>query len=263
MALGVLTVGSACERSPTEPPQPAALSASRIGPIERPGKPRHAIVLVPCSALPDRSVTKAIGPAGGSITVGPHVLFIPAGALKRRVSITATIQFRPKGLTGKEGWQVNAIGFKPKLKFQKPAYLVMSYANCDPAYVASLLACTPMPTTTATQTVGSAGGAIKIGPHTLSIPAGALGAPVTITATAPSGDVNRIQFQPEGLVFQRSAALTMSYANCNLLGKLLPKRIVYTDDALNILSYLLSLDNLFAKAVTGKLSHFSNYAIAW
>jgi len=75
--------------------------------------------------------------------------------------------------------------------------------------------------------------------------------------------VNRIQFQPEGLVFQRSAALTMSYANCNLLGKLLPKRIVYTDDALNILSYLLSLDNLFAKTVTGKLNHFSNYAIAW
>ena len=137
--LAVLTVGSACDRSPTEPPQPAALSASRIGPIERPGKPRHATVLVPCSALPDRSVTKAIGPAGGSITVGPHVLFIPAGALKRRVSITATIHFRPKGLTGKEGWQVNAVGFKPKLKFQKPAYLVMSYANCDPAYVASLL----------------------------------------------------------------------------------------------------------------------------
>jgi len=55
----------------------------------------------------------------------------------------------------------------------------------------------------------------------------------------------------------------MSYANCNLLGTLLPKRIAYTDDALNILSYLLSLDNLFAKKVTGKVNHFSNYAIAW
>src|SRR2546426_7164276 len=138
IALAMLTVGSACDRSPTEPPQPAALSASRIGSIER-RKPRHASVLVPCSALPDQSVTKAIGPAGDSITVGPHVLFIPAGALKRRGSITATIQFRPKGLTGKEGWQVKAIGFEPKLKFQNPADLVMSYANCDPAYVASLL----------------------------------------------------------------------------------------------------------------------------
>ena len=126
-----------------------------------------------------------------------------------------------------------------------------------------LLHCTALPTATATQTVGPAGGVIKVGPHTLSIPAGALGAPVTITATAPSDDVNRIQFLPQGLVFQRSAALTMSYANCNLLGTLLPKRIAYTDDALDILSYLLSLDHLFAKTVTGKLYHFSNYAIAW
>ena len=139
VALTVLTVGSACDRSPTEPPQPAALSASRIGSIERSGKPRHATMLVPCSALPDQSVTAAIGPEGGSITVGPHVLFIPAGALQRRVSITAKIHFRPKGLTGKEGWQVNAVGFKPHLTFQTPAYLMMSYANCDPTYVASLL----------------------------------------------------------------------------------------------------------------------------
>jgi len=123
--------------------------------------------------------------------------------------------------------------------------------------------CTPMPTATATQTVGPAGGVIIIGPHALSIPAGALDASVTITATAPSDKVNRVQFQPEGLVFRRSAALTMTYANCNLLGKILPKRIAYTNDALAILSYVLSLDNLFAKNVTGKLNHFSNYAIAW
>ncbi len=120
-----------------------------------------------------------------------------------------------------------------------------------------------MPTATATQTVGPAGGVIRIGPHALSIPAGALDAPVTITATAPSDKVNRVQFQPEGLVFRRSAALTMSYANCSLLGKILPKRIAYTTDALAILSYVVSLDNLFAKNVTGKLNHFSNYAIAW
>ena len=126
-----------------------------------------------------------------------------------------------------------------------------------------LLQCTPMPTATATQTVGWAGGVIKIGPHALWIPAGALGAPVTITATAPSDNVNRIQFQPQGLVFQRSAALTMSYANCNVLATLLPKRIAYTNEALNILSYVLSLDNLLAQKVTGKVNHFSNYAIAW
>ena len=126
-----------------------------------------------------------------------------------------------------------------------------------------LLRCTPMPTVTTKQTVGSAGGVIRVGPHALSIPAGALDAPVTITATAPSDNVNRVRFQPEGLVFRRSASLTMSYANCNLLGRILPKRIAYTSDALSILSYVLSLDNLFARNVTGRLNHFSNYAIAW
>jgi hypothetical protein len=126
-----------------------------------------------------------------------------------------------------------------------------------------LLGCTPMPTATATRTIGSAGGVIRIGPHALSIPAGALDAPVTITATAPSDKVNRIRFQPEGLVFRRSATLTMSYGNCDLLGKILPKRIAYTNDASSILSYVLSLDNLFSKYVTGRLNHFSNYAIAW
>jgi len=139
VALVALTVGSACDRSPTEPPQPAALSASRVGPIGRPGKPRHATDLVPCSALPDQSVTEVIGPEGGKISVGPHMLLIPPGALKRRVSITAQVHFRPRGLTGKAGLQVNAVGFKPKLKFETPAYLLMSYANCDPAYLTSLL----------------------------------------------------------------------------------------------------------------------------
>jgi len=82
--------------------------------------------------------------------------------------------------------------------------------------------------------------------------------------TAPTGlGVNAVKFQPEGLRFAVPAALTMSYANCSLLGKLLPKRIAYTDDNLNIISYLLSLDNLLSKYVTGKVNHFSDYVIAW
>src|SRR5256885_1207089 len=48
-----------------------------------------------------------------------------------------------------------------------------------------LLACTPMPTATATQTVGSAGGGVKIGPPMLSVPARAPGAPGPLTATGP------------------------------------------------------------------------------
>ena len=120
-----------------------------------------------------------------------------------------------------------------------------------------------MPADSVTETIGPEGGVIHVGPHKLSIPPGALAEPVTITAVAPSDTVNRIVFAPEGLTFAQRPRLTMSYANCNLLGRLVPKRIAYTTDGLDILSYLLSLDNLFRKQVTGRLDHFSRYALAW
>src|SRR2546425_11654127 len=107
-----------------------------------------------------------------------------------------------------------------------------------------------MPTATATQTVGPAGGVIRIGPHALSIPAGALKTPVTITATAPSDNVNRVRVQPEGLVVQRGATPTMSHANCTLRGEILPKRIPYTNDALALPSDVLSPENLLRKKRT-------------
>lgn len=126
-----------------------------------------------------------------------------------------------------------------------------------------LLKCEPLPAATATKTIGAAGGVLQVGPHFLVIPPGALDHNVTITATAPSADVNSIEFSPHGLEFDQSAWLTMSYANCNLLGRLLPKRIAYTDGGLNILYYLLSFDFLWTRTVTGKVDHFSRYAVSW
>jgi len=127
-----------------------------------------------------------------------------------------------------------------------------------------LLKCSDLPFDSETRTIGSAGGMITAGPHTLVIPAGALDRPTEITMTLQAGrGVNGVHFEPEGLQFQRSAALTMSYANCDVLGKLLPKRIAYTSSALDIVSYLLSVDNLWTKRVTGKLDHFSDYVVAW
>jgi hypothetical protein len=127
-----------------------------------------------------------------------------------------------------------------------------------------LLKCSDLPYASDAETIGPLGGVLRAGPHTLVIPPGALLSPTTITMTAPTGlGVNAVKFQPEGLRFATPAALTMSYSNCSLLGKVLPKRIAYTDDNLNIISYLLSLDNLLSKNVTGKVSHFSDYVIAW
>ena len=126
-----------------------------------------------------------------------------------------------------------------------------------------LLTCSPLPPDSVTQVVGPSGGVIQVGPHTLTIPAQALAAPVAITAVVVSDTVNVVRFAPEGLTFTQQATLTMSYANCNLLGLLLPKRIAYTNDAYGILEYLLSVDLILSQRVRTGLDHFSGYAVAW
>ena len=125
-----------------------------------------------------------------------------------------------------------------------------------------LLKCSPLPVDSATATIDSTGGVIQIGPHTLTIPPGALSAPLTITALAPSDTLNRIQFQPTGVRFQKPARLTMSYGNCGLLEALLPQ-IAYTTDSLQILQILESETDPFTQTVTAPLHHFSDYAVAW
>lgn len=127
----------------------------------------------------------------------------------------------------------------------------------------TLLKCSPMPAASETAEIGPDGGVLQVGPHRLTIPAGALDGTVVITAVAPSDTVNRVELGPEGLTFARSISLTLSYANCQGLGLAFPKQIAYTDGQLNILELLPSLDNFFARRVTGQVSHFSDYAIAW
>ena len=126
-----------------------------------------------------------------------------------------------------------------------------------------LLACPPQASVSTTTVVGPAGGRIEVGPHVLDIPAGALDHAVTITATAPSASVVRLDLEPHGLAFDTRAVLTLSYAHCGLIYSLWPKRIAYTSDALAILEYLLSWDTLFPRRVSAPLQPFSTYALPW
>lgn len=126
-----------------------------------------------------------------------------------------------------------------------------------------LLACYPQPYAAASQVIGPAGGRLQVGRHLLVVPAGALASPVRITGEAPTGVVSSVRFQPEGLQFQRAVQLTLDYSSCPLGRLRLLKRVAYTDDDLNILSYLLSRDDLLRMRVTGDVWHFSRYAVAW
>lgn len=131
--------------------------------------------------------------------------------------------------------------------------------------LSGLLSCSPLPYASTTDTIGPNGGYIAVGPHSLYVPPGALTQPVAITAEAPSDNVNSVRLTPEGLTFEpgKPARLSLSYANCSLLGQLLPKRIAYTSDELDILSLLPSLDDFLRQRVRAPLEHFSRYAISW
>jgi hypothetical protein len=126
----------------------------------------------------------------------------------------------------------------------------------------TLLSCQPLPYASDDEMVGPGGGTLHIGPHTLRIPAGALSQPVRIFGDAPSDTNRTVRFYPEGLQFARPASLTISYQGCSLVTGLLPQ-VAYVSDALLILEYEPSTNDLFQQTVTGQVNHFSRYAAAW
>lgn len=128
-----------------------------------------------------------------------------------------------------------------------------------------LLYCSPLPNSSSSEVIGPRGGTIEMGPHSIYFPPGAVSRNITITAQVVSDSVNSVRLLPEGLQFAkgRPAILTLSYSNCSTLARIVPKRIVYTNEGLGILQVLQSLDNIFSRKVTAPLEHFSRYAVAY
>ena len=138
----------------------------------------------------------------------------------------------------------------------------------------SLVACRPLPYDSVTRTIGPAGGFIEVGDNWLVVPRGALSAPVTITAVAPSDTVAVVRFRPEGLRFLSTALLMLTYDNCRIPRPATP-RIALVTDSYRVIEFLTSeaaspSDHRLPKGhqeghrrVVGELHHFSNYAVAW
>jgi len=125
-----------------------------------------------------------------------------------------------------------------------------------------LLACPTSTSYASSKVIGPWGGVLTVGPHSLVVPPGALSSNVTISAKAPAGQFLEVQFEPHGLRFERPAALNLNYSRCGLVQGLLLS-VVYIDDNRSILEILTSSNNIFTRTVTGKLDHFSGYAVAW
>jgi hypothetical protein len=123
-----------------------------------------------------------------------------------------------------------------------------------------ILACSTSVESSGEAVIGPEGGVVQLGPHSLSIPAGALQESVLISGVAPVGNAVQVRFQPEGLTFSAPATLSMSYAHCGLGGLVL--RVVYVDDNFNILELLSSQNFLLQQRVQGRIHHFSSYVLA-
>jgi hypothetical protein len=125
----------------------------------------------------------------------------------------------------------------------------------------TLLVCQVQEYAVTTMVIGPAGGQINVGNHSLTIPPNALSHDVTITAEQVDGLVSSVRLSPEGLQFALPAELFLSYNNCANVQRL--KQVVYTDETLNILELIPSLDITSSSRVRGLINHFSRYAVAY
>jgi hypothetical protein len=96
----------------------AVPGVSALGPLVHPSAPQ----LFWCrGGNASETGTKVIGPAGGTVTFGPHSLIIPPGALESSTRITAATHHG----------DTLAVTFGPSgLVFAKPATLALSYKHC-------------------------------------------------------------------------------------------------------------------------------------
>jgi hypothetical protein len=125
----------------------------------------------------------------------------------------------------------------------------------------NLLFCQLQEYAVATAVIGPQGGQINVGNNSLRIPPNALSAEVSITAEQVEGTVSSVRFSPDGLRFAVPAELYLSYNHCANVQTL--KRVVYTDETLNILELPPSLDITGSSQVRGLINHFSRYAVAY
>jgi hypothetical protein len=109
---------------------------------------------------------------------------------------------------------------------------------------------------------GPAGGTLVFGESRLIIPGGALHDTVTITATPLDDGTSTVQFQPEGLRFDKPAGLVLDAASCALPDDGTPS-IVYLGAVGEVLETIPARYDPHWKAVAAPIVHFSGYAIAF
>lgn len=125
------------------------------------------------------------------------------------------------------------------------------------------LACTGQGQFRVTQTIGTKGGVLSLGQSALTIPAGALAHPETITATATAGPTGvQLDFVPHGLQFAKAVELRIDYTGCDAtVGT--PVNVYYTNATGGIAQVLPSAQAPARQQVRALTDHFSGYIASW
>jgi hypothetical protein len=124
-----------------------------------------------------------------------------------------------------------------------------------------LLRCEPRQYEGDVAIIGPDGGRLHIGEHELVIPRGALTEETLISGEARTSSMVDVEFEPEGLQFQRPALLTLSYKGCDV--PRLDLLVAYLGVGNKILEFPTSKDYRSYSEVTGEINHFSRYAVAY
>jgi len=107
--------------------------------------------------------------------------------------------------------------------------------------------------------IGAQGGVVRCTDHELHVPAGALDGDEKIKMTVIGFRPLEIDLQPDGLHFDNSATLNISYANANYQDLIESNfEIICLDDGVSIPSIV----DTESKVVSGLIDHFSRYAIS-
>jgi hypothetical protein len=129
--------------------------------------------------------------------------------------------------------------------------------------VLGLAVCEPVSTAVAARTIGPGGGEVRVGPHRLYVPAGALASDVRITGTTIPGTLRGVDFQPHGLRFSKPVRLTFDYDRCSIPAEAGDTEIVYMDAADKAIDRQPSVDYRWQRQVVAWTDHFSGYAVAF
>jgi hypothetical protein len=126
------------------------------------------------------------------------------------------------------------------------------------------------PSTTTESTVaelGPLGGVVSVGGTTVTVPAGALLTPVTMTLTVPESKYLEIDVSVAGaehFAFELPVVVAISYARCDhpSLG-VGPLSVWYFEgDPKTLLEQMPSVDNMLTRTVTFTTGHLSGYIVA-